>query len=91
MLEERAFDLERADSIIAALEDIVAAADEVHVSVCIASRFVAGAVEPRRHRVIGAYGVVDVSLHEPERPRRQSERQLALVALATLASSSTTS
>ena len=82
VLEQRALDLERADAIVAALEDIVATADEVHVSVGIAPRFVAGAVEARSHREVGPRGVVDVPVHQPERPRRQAKRQLAFVALA---------
>src|SRR5262249_47957896 len=45
VLEQRTFDFERTDSIIAALEYIVSASDEMHVSVAIASCFVPRPVE----------------------------------------------
>src|SRR5262245_55967937 len=70
VLEQRALDLERADSIIAALEHVVATADEVDVAICVAMRLVTRAVVPGGHGAIGSPRIIGVALHQPERPWR---------------------
>src|SRR5439155_10465328 len=84
VFDQHAFQLERADPVVAALEHVVGPADEVHVPVAVAPRLVAGAVVTAGRRLIGPGRVVEIPLHQPERPRRQAEPDFSLVRLAAL-------
>ena len=79
VLDQAAFQLERADAVVAGLEHVVGAADEGDVAVGVARGGVAGAVAAVAHHFRGLLGAVLVGLHQAQRAHRQVQRHLALV------------
>ena len=78
MFDQAAFQLERADAVVAGLEHVIGAADKGDVAVGVARGGVAGAVAALAHDFGGLLGAVFVADHQAERAQRQVQRQLAL-------------
>ena len=80
MLDQDAFELERADAIVGRFEDIVGAADIGQVAVVVDRSDVAGAIDRAVHRADAAV-VGLIALHQSGRPRLQHQADLAFLLL----------
>ena len=80
MLDQHAFQLEGADAVVGRLEHVVGAAHVGDVAVGVARGDVARVVRGVAHRFGGALGAVDVAVHQAQRPGRERQADLALVA-----------
>src|SRR6266536_2359067 len=78
VLDERALQLERADAVVGALEDVVPAPDVGDVPLVVPRGDVAGPVVAAARRVLRQRRVVEIAGHEPHGARLERERDLAL-------------
>src|SRR5262249_33989811 len=81
MLDKRALKLERAEPIVGALEDVVCAPDVGEIAVCIAVRYIAGAVITSCEALFGALGIIEIAGRQARGPRLALDRDLPVIGL----------